>query len=165
MPDTNDDLAEAFAGESQACQKYRAFARKADEEGLPNVAALFRTAAEAETIHAAGHLDAMDGVGSTAENLQSALDGETLEYTEMYPPMIERAQETGHRAQRMFGLAAKAERIHADLYEKALDAVKQGHDIEEQKFYLCKICGYVEAGSPPDNCPVCGAPASQFEET
>src|SRR5512135_542370 len=103
MSTTEDNLKEAFAGESQANRKYLAFAKKAEQEGFTNVARLFRTAAEAETIHALGHFGAMDGIGSTAENLRAAVAGETHEYTEMYPPMLQQAIEDDHRAKRMFG--------------------------------------------------------------
>ena len=91
MATTENNLKEAFAGESQANRKYLAFAKKAEQEGFSNVARLFRTAAEAETIHALGHLAAMDGVGATLDNLRAAMAGETYEYTEMYPPMVEQA--------------------------------------------------------------------------
>ena len=91
MPSTETNLKEAFAGESQANRKYLAFAKKAEQEGYPNVARLFRTAAEAETIHAHGHLAALDGIKSTAENLKAAIDGETYEHTQMYPPMLKQA--------------------------------------------------------------------------
>jgi rubrerythrin len=161
---TIDDLKEAFAGESQANQKYRAFSKKAELEGLPNVARLFRTAAEAERIHAEGHLNSLGGVSSTAENLKAAIDGETHEYTEMYPPMVERATAVGHRAKTMFGFALKAEAVHAKLYQAALDAVAQGRDLAEAKFYLCPFCGNIEFGVPPERCPICGAPAAKFVE-
>ena len=162
MPNTQDNLSEAFAGESQANQKYRSFAEKAEQEGFPNVARLFRTTAEAERIHAAGHLKALEGIGSTADNLQAAIDGETFEYTEMYPPMLEQAQADGHRARIMFGLAVKAEEVHAQLYTKALEAIKQGEDLTETEFYLCPVCGYIEFGTPPDSCPVCSAKGEKF---
>ncbi|MFH1176946.1 MAG: rubrerythrin family protein, partial [Acidobacteriota bacterium] len=134
MTSTEGNLKEAFAGESQANRKYLAFAKKAEQEGLANVARLFRTAAKAETIHAMGHFAAMGGVGSTAENLRAAVAGETYEYTEMYPPMVKLAESEGHRAQRMFKLAAKAEAVHARLYELALAAVEQGKDLTEVNF-------------------------------
>ncbi len=159
---TESDLAEAFGGESQANRKYLAFARKAEQEGFKNVARLFRTAAEAETIHALGHLNALGAVGSTLENLSAAVAGETHEYKEMYPPMLERAQAAGHRAQRMFGYAVQAEEVHARLYAAALEAVEQGKDLTEANFYLCPICGHIELGQPPDACPICGAKGSKF---
>jgi rubrerythrin len=157
-----DDLKEAFAGESQANQKYRAFAGRAERDGFPNIARLFRTTAEAERIHAEGHLKALDGVGSTAENLKAAIDGETYEFTQMYPPMLQRATESGHQAKRMFGYAVEAEAVHAKLYALALEAVTQGKDLAETKFYLCPVCGHIEFGEPPESCPICGAKASRF---
>jgi rubrerythrin len=162
MASTQDNLKEAFAGESQANRKYLAFAQRAEKEGFANVARLFRTAAEAETIHALGHLNAMGGVGSTAENLQAAVDGETYEHAEMYPPMIEQAENEGHKAKRMFNFASKAEAVHAKLYAQALEAVKQGKDLEVSDIYLCPICGHVEFGKAPDTCPICGTKAEKF---
>lgn len=159
---TIDDLKEAFAGESQANQKYSAFAAKAEQEGFPNIARLFRTTAEAEKIHAAGHLRALDAVGSTADNLAAAIGGETYEFTEMYPPMLERAKAAGHKAARMFGYAVEAEAVHAKLYAAALEAVKQGKDLSETNFYLCPVCGHIEFGQPPEVCPTCGLKASRF---
>lgn len=159
---TIEDLKESFAGESQANQKYRAFAKKAEQEGLPNIARLFRLTAEAERIHAEGHLRALAGIGSTQENLQAAIDGETFEYTTMYPPMVDRAQAEGHRAKVMFGYAVKAEAVHAELYKRALEAAAQGEDLAEAQFYLCPFCGHIEFGVPPETCPICGAAAAKF---
>ena len=161
MATTQDNLKEAFAGESQASQKYRAFANKAERDGFPNVAKLFRTASAAEQIHAEGHLKAMDGVGTTADNLQAAIDGETHEFTEMYPPMIELAEADEHKAKRMFNYAAKAEAVHAKIYKMALEAVARGEDFAEE-FYLCPVCGHIELGAPPENCPICGAKGKVF---
>jgi len=162
MGSTEDNLKEAFAGESQANRKYLAFAKKAEQEGFANIARLFRTAAEAETIHAHGHLAAMGGIGSTADNLQAAIDGETYEYSKMYPPMLEKAEAEGHRAKRMFGFAMGAEEVHADIYKMALDAVRRGEDFESGEFYLCPFCGHIELGSPPEQCPICGAKGEKF---
>lgn len=162
MTTTEKNLKEAFAGESQANRKYLAFAAKAEKEGFANVARLFRTAAEAETIHALGHLEAMGGIGSTADNLQAAIEGETYEYQEMYPPMIEHAEAEGHKARRMFNFAARTEEIHARLYRQALEAVAQGKDMEETEFYLCPVCGHIELASPPESCPVCGVRGEKF---
>jgi len=162
MASTQKNLKEAFAGESQANQKYRAFAKKAEQEGFHNVARLFRTTSEAERIHAEGQLKALDGVGSTAENLQVAIDGETYEYTEMYPPMLKQAEADAHKARRIFAYAAKAEEVHARLYKLALEAVRRGEDLAEAEFYLCPVCGHIEFGSPPESCPICGAKAAKF---
>ena len=162
MPSTIDNLKDAFAGESQANQKYRSFAAKAEQEGFHNIARLFRTTAEAERIHADGHLKALDGVKSTAENLKEAIGGETHEFTEMYPPMLKTAEAEGHKAKRMFGYAVEAEAVHARLYALALAAVQQGKDLTEVSFYLCPVCGHIEFGNPPESCPICGAKASKF---
>ena len=162
MPSTPDNLHEAFAGESQAHQKYRAFAKQADQDGFPNVARLFRTTAEAERIHAEGHLNALDGVGATAMNLQAAIDGETYEATTMYPPMAQQAEQDGHKAKRMFGYAVKAETVHATLYRLALEAVQAGKDLAESRFYLCPVCGHIEFGKAPDKCPICGAKGEKY---
>ena len=162
MATTEGNLKDAFAGESQANRKYLAFARKAEQEGFANVARLFRTAAEAETIHALGHFSALGGVGSTADNLRAAVAGETYEYTEMYPPMLQQAIADDHKAKRMFAYAMKAEAIHAKLYQMALEAVAQGKDLSEVNIYLCPVCGNIEFGKPPDSCPICGVKGEKF---
>jgi rubrerythrin len=163
MPSTTDNLMDAFAGESQANQKYRAFAKKAEKEGFANIAKLFRTTAEAERIHAEGHLKALDKIGSTAENLQAAIAGETHEFQDMYPPMVDQAEKEGHKAKVMFKFAAKAEAVHAKLYAMAMEAVKKGIDLDTTEFYLCPVCGHIELGAPPERCPICGAKAHIFE--
>jgi len=162
MPTTKENLKEAFAGESQANQKYRAFAKKAERDGFPNIAKLFNTAAEAERIHAEGHLGALDGIGSTVENLKAAIDGETYEYTTMYPPMLEQAEAENHKAKRMFKYAVEAEDVHAQLYKLALAAAEQGKDLDVTEFYLCPVCGHIEFGKPEENCPICGTLASKY---
>ena len=162
MSKTLENLKDAFAGESQAFQKYTAFSKKAEKDGMPNIAKLFRTTAEAERIHASGHFAAMDGISATAENLQSAIDGETYEFTDMYPPMLAEAIEEGHKAKRMFGWAVEAEQVHAKLYALALQAAKEGNDLEVTEFYLCPICGHIEFGKPPDPCPICGLNAEKY---
>ncbi len=159
---TSENLKEAFAGECQAYRKYQMFAQRAEKDGLPNIARLFRTTAEAERIHAEGHLTALGAVGTTAENLKAAIGGETEEYTQMYPPMLAQAAQEGHRAQRMFGYAVKAEAVHAELYQRALAAAQEGQDLAEAKFYLCPICGHIEFGQPPAACPICGAKSGQY---
>ncbi|WP_423302857.1 rubrerythrin family protein [Deferribacter thermophilus] len=159
-----DHLKEAFAGESQAFQKYTAFAKKAEQEGFKNIAKLFKTTAEAEKIHAAGHLKAMEGIGSTAENLQAAIEGETYEFTEMYPPMYEDAVKENHKAKTMFKFALDAEKVHAELYKKALEAVKNGKDLDTDKIYLCPFCGYIAIEELPEKCPICNADKSKFVE-
>lgn len=162
MATTKDNLKESFAGESQANQKYRAFAKKAEKEGFKNIAKLFKTTAEAERIHAEGHLAALGMIASTAENLQAAIDGETEEYTHMYPPMLKQAEADGHKAKIMFKFALGAEEVHANLYTKALEAVKKGIDLDISEFYLCPVCGYIELGAAPEKCPICSAKQSMF---
>ncbi len=162
MKTSIDNLKEAFAGESQASQKYLAFAKKAEREGFRNIASLFRTAAEAERIHAEGHFGAMDGIGSTAENLAAAIQGETYEFTQMYPPMLKQAEAESHKARRMFEYAAKAEAVHARLYQMALEAVRKGQDLPQDKIYLCPVCGDIEFGAPPESCPICKAKGSTY---
>lgn len=164
MPDTYENLKEAFAGESQAYQKYMAFARKAEAEGKPNIARLFRTTAAAEKLHAEGHLGALDGVGSTQQNLEAAIAGETYEYQTMYPPMLAEATAKGHKAKRMFGYAVEAEAVHAQLYAKALEAAKAGKDLEEARFWLCPVCGHIEFGAPPATCPICNVKGEKYVE-
>ena len=162
MASTEEHLNEAFSGESQANQKYRAWAEKAKKDGFPNIARLLRTTAEAERVHASGHLAALDRIGSTAENLKAAFDGETYEYTRMYPPMLEQAESEGHKAKRMFRFAVQAEEVHARLYQLAIDAAEKGQDLTETEFYLCPFCGHIELGAPPEKCPICGAKAEKF---
>ncbi len=162
MSTTKENLDTAFSGESQAYQKYAAFAKKAEKDGFENIAKLFRTTAEAEKIHAEGHLKAMDKKGSTLENLEAAIGGETYEFENMYPPMYEQAVKEEHKAKKMFGYALEAEKVHAELYAKALQAVKEGKDLDEVNIYLCPTCGFIELGTPPEICPVCGVKGSIF---
>ena len=162
MPNTHDNLKEAFAGESQAFQKYTSFAEAAEKEGRPNIARLFRTTAQAERIHAAGHFQALEGVGATVDNLREAIGGETYEFEKMYPPMLAQAQAEGHKAARMFRFAVEAEKVHAVLYARALEAATRGEDLAESKFYLCPVCGHIEFGTPPEKCPICGVPAAKY---
>ena len=164
MPTTNENLAVAFAGESQANRKYLAFARAAEKEGYPQIGKLFRAAADAETIHALAHFQNMGGVGSTLENLKSAVAGETYEYTEMYPPMVEQAKKEGHKGKHMLGFANQAEKVHARLFGEALEAMQAGKDLSQMDVYLCPVCGDVEFGLPPERCPICGAPQSKYQK-
>jgi len=163
MATTDQHLKEAFAGESQANRKYLAWAKKAEQDGFANIARLFKTIAEAETIHAHAHLGAMGGVGTTAENLKAAIGGETYESKEMYPPMVAEATRSGNqRAKRMFAYAVEAEAVHAALFQAALDAVAAGKDLSATSFFLCPTCGHVEMGKPPETCPICGLAGSKF---
>ena len=161
MAKTIDNLKEAFAGESQANRKYLAFAKKADEEGYPQAARLFRAAAEAETVHAHAHLAAMKGVGSTKENLQAAVNGETFEFTNMYPEMIKQARKEGNEeAAISFDNANRVEAIHADLYKKVLQNLGKEAKVV---YHVCLVCGNTVEGSAPDICPICGSPKSKFK--
>jgi len=159
---TEKNLQEAFAGESQANRKYLAFSKKAEEEGFESVARLFKAAAEAETIHAMGHLKALGAVKSTKENLQAAVSGETYEFESMYPPFIEQAEKEGNQAAvRSFKLANEAEKVHAALYKQALEDLDKG---VTHRYYLCPVCGNIEVDAAPDKCKICGAPGSKFVE-
>ncbi|MCE5276402.1 MAG: rubrerythrin family protein [Planctomycetaceae bacterium] len=160
---TDKNLKDAFAGESQASRRYIAFARKADIEGLPNVARLFRAAAEAETIHALAHLDAAGEVGPTAANLKAAIKGEGFEFEEMYPKMVGQAKdENNAAAARSFENALLAEEIHHGLYSEALRAVEQGKDLPTKDTFVCRTCGNTGWGEAPDKCPVCGSKSERF---
>ena len=162
MSKTQENLAEAFAGESQANRKYLAFAKQADKEGYPQAAKLFRAAAEAETVHAHAHLRAMDGIGTTEENLKAAVSGETFEFKEMYPGMIEAANEEGNKAAtRSFSYANEVEQIHAGLYQKALDNLGSSEEVD---YYVCSVCGNTCENEPPETCPVCGAKKAAFSK-
>ena len=160
MSKTEQNLKEAFAGESQANRKYLAFAQKARQEGYTGVAKLFEAAAAAETIHAHKHLRVLKGIKSTKENLQEAIAGETHEFKNMYPQMIEEAKAEGNKqAEISFSYANEVEKIHAALYEEALNNLE---NYPEKDWYLCPICGYTVADEPPEKCPVCGAKKEKF---
>jgi rubrerythrin len=160
-----DDLKAAFAGESQANRKYLAFAKKAQEDGYAQVAKLFRAAAEAETVHALAHFRAMDGVGSTTENLQAAVEGEGYEFKEMYPGFLADAVKEGNkRAEISFRNALAVEEIHHGLYNSALDAVNGGKDLPAAAVHVCSVCGNTIFGDAPDRCPVCNAAKDRFFE-
>jgi len=162
---TSDNLQEAFAGESQANRKYLAFAKKAEQDGYPQVAKLFRAAAEAETVHAHAHLRVMGGVKNTDDNLQAAIEGEGFEFQEMYPKFLSQAEAEGNKpAVFSFKHALAVEEIHHGLYTEALNAVKSGSDLPETKIFVCAVCGNTVKGQAPDKCPVCGAPKEQFKE-
>ena len=162
---TMENLQEAFAGESQANRKYLAFAKKADEDGLTQVAKLFRAAAAAETIHAHAHLRVMGGIKSTTENLEEAIAGEGHEFKEMYPGFLATAQEEGNKpAEFSFKNALAVEEIHHSLYSKALEAVKGGGDLPAATVYVCPVCGNTVENDVPDNCPVCNVPGAKFTE-
>ena len=162
---TSDKLKEAFAGESQANRKYLAFAKKAEADGYPQVAKLFRAAADAETVHAHAHFRAMEGIEGTEENLQTAIRGEGFEFQQMYPKFLAEAQAEGNNsAVSSFKNALAVEEIHHGLYTQALNAVKSGSDLPGAKIFVCAVCGNTVNDNIPDKCPVCGAAGEQFQE-
>lgn len=163
MTKSEQFLMEAFAGESQANRMYLAFAKQAEKEGYPQVAKLFRAAAEAETVHAQAHLRVAGGIKSTAENLKSAIAGETHEFEHMYPEMIAAAQAEGNKpAERSFHYANEVEKVHAGLYQKALANLDQKS--AEVDYYVCSVCGYTCEDHPPEKCPVCNSGAKAFNK-
>lgn len=160
MSKTDKNLMDAFAGESQANRKYLAYADKADKEGFPQAAKLFRAAAAAETIHAHAHLRNAGKIGDTMANLHDAMGGETYEFTSMYPQMIKDAEAEGKKAiQKYFEWVNEVEEVHAKLYKKAIDAQGKADDVD---YYICSVCGYTHEGPHSDKCPVCNANASAF---
>jgi len=162
---TKKNLADAFAGESQANRKYLAFARQADLDGYPQVARLFRGAAHAETIHALAHLRAVGGIKNTADNLAAAVEGEGFEFQQMYPPYLQQAKEEGDQlAEISFRNALAVEEVHYKLYSDALQAVKAGSDLVKHTVYVCEICGNTVYDEVPDRCPVCGVPSDKYTE-
>lgn len=163
MSKTTEDLKAAFAGESQANRRYTIYALKAEEEGHPQVAKLFRAAAAAEAVHARNHLKALDGIQSTADNLKAAIAGENYEVVSMYPEFILDAESEGaKRALRTFQWAMDVEKIHEALYRKALETL----GVAEQPafdYYVCPFCGFTHEGPLEGKCPVCGTPGEKFE--
>ncbi|UCF00602.1 MAG: rubrerythrin family protein [Deltaproteobacteria bacterium] len=160
MSKSEQHLRDAFAGESQANRKYLAFADKAEKEGYPQIAKLFRAAGAAETVHAHAHLRALGEIGNTAENLKVAVAGETHEFKSMYPEMIADAKEEGNKtAERSFVFANEVEQVHAELYQNALENMDS---LKDADYYVCSVCGMTVEHEAPDTCPVCGAKASAF---
>jgi rubrerythrin len=163
MSATQENLEAAFAGESQANRKYLFFAQKAEDEGHPQIAKLFRAAADAETVHARNHFGVLNGVKSTRENLQAALEGENYEFTQMYPAFIEKAKAEGdQKAEASFNMANKVEQIHHDLYHSAIEALEKGEQLGDEPIYVCQRCGNTVVGHAPDRCPICGVPKERF---
>ena len=162
---TRSNLKEAFAGESQAYMKYTIFADKAEQEGYPEVARLFRAIAYAERVHATNHLRELGGIGKTADNLKTALGGENYENTEMYPAFDAVArlqQEKG--AMRTIRYALEAEKIHEAMYQQAQESVVAGKDIPSAPVFVCPVCGHTAIGQAPARCPVCGLPEKKYRQ-
>lgn len=165
MSNTEENLQSAFAGESQANRRYLFFADKADKEGYPQAARLFRAAAEAETVHARNHFAAMDGIGSTRENLMAGAIGEHYEFTRMYPPFIEQAEaENNQRAELSFKYANAVEQVHHKYYEAAIEALDAGQQLKDEPYFVCPVCGNTVAGEAPEKCPICSTPGSKFKK-
>ena len=160
---TDKNLKAAFAGESQANRMYLAFAKKAESDGFPQIAKLFRAAAAAETVHAHAHFRVMGGVKDTAGNLQAAVDGEGYEFKEMYPGFLKEAEaEKNGAAATSFRNALAVEKIHYDLYSQALETFRKGKDLPPVDIFVCDVCGNTVYGHAPDKCPVCGVPGTRF---
>jgi rubrerythrin len=160
---TRRNLRQAIAGESEANRRYLAYAQKADDEGFKNVARLFRAIAATETIHANNHLRAAGEIQTTLENAQKALRGEVEESTGLYPMFMDQAKrDADNEALTSFFYASEAEKTHADLYEKAVDALNKGHDMDLGKIYICKVCGYTVEGNAPEKCYTCGEGKEAF---
>jgi rubrerythrin len=163
--ETEKNLLEAFSGESSAVRRYTLFAEKAEKEGQKQAARLFRAAAEAEMVHSRNHINAMDGIGGTKDNLLAASMGERGEFTEMYPPMIAKAkEERNDRAERTFDWANKVEKLHFGLFDKMYKEVKEGKPVKDTVYYVCPVCGNTVEGSAPDKCPICATPGSKFKK-
>jgi rubrerythrin len=164
MATAEENLKAAFAGESQANRKYLAYAEKADADGFPQAARLFRAAAAAETVHAHSHLRALGAIGSTKDNLKDAIDGETHEYTAMYPEMLEGARAEGHSAaERSFNYALEVEKTHGKLYREMLEGLDTAGK-EEYAYYVCPVCGHTVGKQAPDTCPVCNTKGELFKK-
>jgi rubrerythrin len=141
MASSEENLKDAFAGESQANRKYLAYAEKADQDGLPQAARLFRAAAAAETVHAHNHLRVLKGIASTAENLKDAIAGETHEFKSMYPEMLEQAKSEGDgAAERTFHFALEVEKVHGKLYQEMLEKLDSAGK-EAYPYFVCPVCG------------------------
>ena len=175
------NLALAFSGEILGNKTLLSFAERADEEGFPQVAKIFRAAAVGESIHSHNFLRAMGGgkivkgninvsnpdgsVKSTRKNLKVAIRGEKMAHGNVYPSFIEIGKlEENHEAEKAFQWASEVEKIHEQLFEEALNCVKNGMDIDEKEIYLCPVCGYISERSIPTKCPVCGVPNKKFVE-
>jgi len=119
--------------------------------------------AEAETVHALNHLRIADEIGTTVSNLDEAINGETFEFTKMYPAYLELARKEGNKqAEWSFNVANQVEEIHAGLFKKALNALKNNEDMPDTDYYVCNVCGNTVENSAPEKCPICGAPKAQF---
>jgi len=161
---TDRFLNEAYAGESMAYMKYNIWADRAEQEGKPQVARLFRAISQAEKVHATNHWRTLGMIQGTSENLQHAIDGENYEVQEMYPAfkaVAELQEEKG--AVRSTHWALETEKVHAAMYERAKQAVEAGTDATLGEIWVCPVCGYTGEGEAPDLCPICNAKKSTFK--
>ena len=176
---TAQNLRSAFGGESQAYQRYKVWGQKAEKDGFSNVALLFKAIAYAEEVHASNHFEALDnvegdflvasmagfGIGSTAENLQGAIDGELFEVEQMYPSyQVVAKDQKENEAIRSFHYAIEAEKTHAKLYGEAKEAVEAGNDYDLEYVSVCEVCGHTVKDGTPDECPICKAKKDEFKE-
>ncbi|MEG1658705.1 MAG: rubrerythrin family protein [Oscillibacter sp.] len=164
---TEANLQKAFAGESQARNKYTYFANKAKKEGYEQISGIFQETADNEKEHAELWFKALGGIGSTEENLAAAAAGEHEEWTEMYAEMAKTAEEEGFLAlAAQFEGVLKIEKTHEERYLKLLDNLKKGEVFKkgEKVMWFCRNCGHVEiAESAPLVCPVCKHPQAYFQ--
>ena len=167
MSKTEENLKAAFAGESQARNKYTYFAKAARKEGYHYIAKVFEEAANNEMRHAKDELALLDGIGDTATNLKEAIAGEHHETVEMYPTFAKEAEEEGNmEAARLFSQVAKIEKHHEERYRKLLEMVENGTVYKREKpiRWKCSVCGYVVEGTePPPKCPACKHPREHYE--
>lgn len=162
---TDKNLKDAFAGESQANRKYLAFAEKAEADGFPQIAKLFKAVAEAETIHAHSHLKVMNGVSDTAGNLQAAMEGEDYEVKKMYPEFLKEAEAEGNsKAARSFKYALEVEKVHYGLFTAALEKLQAGGDLNDAAVWICPVCGNTVIGNILEKCEICGVSGDKFVE-
>ncbi|MCS7126109.1 MAG: rubrerythrin family protein [Aigarchaeota archaeon] len=162
---TKENIKNAFSGESQAHMKYMIFSKKAEEEGYPNIAKLFRAIAYAELVHAANHLNVIGMIRTTSDNIRTALEGESYEVEEMYPAYNTVAKlQAEKQAELSTYWALEAEKEHITLYKKALKSVEERKDLEITSIYVCEKCGYTIEGELPDKCPICGASKEKFKK-
>ena len=162
---TQRNLEEAYAGESMAHMKYTIWADRAEKDGKPAIARLFRAIAAAEKVHAVNHLRVLGNIDETATNLEHAVDGENHEVDEMYPAFEAVAEHQGEKnALRSLHFALEVEKIHAKMYARAKEAADAGGDAEIGELRVCPVCGYTVEGTPPDTCPICGAKKDLFKE-
>jgi rubrerythrin len=162
---TGENLKAAFAGESQANQRYLAYAEQARQEGFSQVAKLFRAAARAEAVHARAFLKTLGTVRPTAENLQEAVNGESFEFKDLYPRYEATAMEENQPAAVLsFQNALAVEQVHHSLFIEAMGKVKAGQDLRSRRMFVCCVCGNTVVDEPPETCPVCSSPRDKYEE-